>query len=399
MITIDSDGHLHEPFDLFDRYLEREYWSRRPRIVRIEDHPYDEGRWLFEGQIVPRVPFTPGVGGGGMQYMRPRHPQMQARDMTLDDVPGRLADMDALGIDVQVVFPTALVWVLDVADHDLATALCRAYNNYVAEQCRQAPERLKGVALVPLQDPVAAAEEARRAVRELGHAAVLVPGMVGNETLDLPKFEPFFETIAALDVPLGLHAVTGMHYTPWGDCFRDFLSTHTTVMPFSMMVGVVSLLRAGYFERFPTFRAAFLEIGASWLLYWSWWVGKHVADRAERGFAAPPMLQEWGGEPYEVAPTRPPLEYLREGRMLSGYEPDEDLRYIVDKLGAGCLMYASDYPHGDMSWTKVPETRENPTLTDAEKDAILGGNAARFYQFPVAGSLIGQGAAAVSRAG
>jgi predicted TIM-barrel fold metal-dependent hydrolase len=71
----------------------------------------------------------------------------------------------------------------------------------------------------------------------------------------------------------------------------------------------------------------------------------------------------------------------------------------VDKLGAACLMYASDYPHGDMSWTKVPETRENPTLTDAEKDAILGGNAARFYQFPATGSLIGQGAAAVSRAG
>src|SRR5881275_2037913 len=130
MLTIDSDGHLREPFDLFDRYLDRAYWARRPRIVRIEDHAIDRGRWLIEGRLVPRLPFTPGV--------------MRARDDTLDDVPGRLADMDALGIDVQVVFPTALVWVTDVADHDLATACCRAYNDYVADQCRQAPERLRG---------------------------------------------------------------------------------------------------------------------------------------------------------------------------------------------------------------------------------------------------------------
>ncbi len=100
----------------------------------------------------------------------------------------------------------------------------------VAAQCRQAPDRLKAVALVPLQDP-AAVEELRRAVRELGCVGVLVPGLVGNQPLHLPKFEPFFAAVAARDVP-------------WADCFRDFFSTHVTMMPFSMDDGRAGLAPA-----------------------------------------------------------------------------------------------------------------------------------------------------------
>jgi predicted TIM-barrel fold metal-dependent hydrolase len=77
---------------------------------------------------------------------------------------------------------------------------------------------------------------------------------------------------------------------------------------------------------------------------------------------------------------RPPLDYIREGRIYSGFESDEDLRHVIDTLGAECLMYASDYPHGDMSWTRVPETKALTTLSEAEKAALLGTNAARFYK-------------------
>jgi uncharacterized protein len=383
MIVIDSDGHMHEPYDLFERYIDKAYWSRRPRIVKIDGHPLDHGRWLFEGKMAPRMPMTAGVGAGGLRYKGPRHTRMHARDDTLDDVPGRLADMDQLGIDVMVVYPTALPWVSDLYDHDLAAACCRAYNDYVANQCRQAPERLKAVALVPMQDPSAAAEEARRAVRELGLVGVTIPGIVGNEPLSQPKFLPFFEAIAELDTALGLHAVTGMHYTPWSDCFRDFFQTHITCMPFSMMVGLTSMIRAGLFERFANLRVGYLEIGASWLPYWAWWVGHHVAEWEETNFQGSPDMADWGESSYKLPSTRRPLEYIQEGRIYSGFETDENLRQVIDGLGAGALMYASDYPHGDMSWTRVPETRAMENLTGAEKDALLGGNAARFYKLPL----------------
>jgi predicted TIM-barrel fold metal-dependent hydrolase len=139
MQIIDSDGHLHEPFDLFERYMEKEFFPMRPRIVDLRDEPRDTGRWLVEGKLVPRLPFTRGVGGGGFRYQTPRHSQMKAKDNSLDDIAGRLQDMDRMEIDYQIVYPTALVWVFDMENRELAAAVCRAYNNYIAEQCAKAP--------------------------------------------------------------------------------------------------------------------------------------------------------------------------------------------------------------------------------------------------------------------
>ena len=67
MQVIDSDGHLHEPFDLFERYIDKEFYSMRPRVVELRDEQRDEGRWLVEGRLVPRLPFTKGVGGRRLQ--------------------------------------------------------------------------------------------------------------------------------------------------------------------------------------------------------------------------------------------------------------------------------------------------------------------------------------------
>ena len=134
MQVIDSDGHLHEPFDLFERHIEKEFYSMRPRVVELRDEQRDEGRWLVEGRLVPRLPFTKGVGGGGFRYQTPRHAQMKAKDNSLDDIEGRLQDLDQMAIDFQVVYPTALVWVFDLENKELAAAVCRAYNNYIAEK-------------------------------------------------------------------------------------------------------------------------------------------------------------------------------------------------------------------------------------------------------------------------
>jgi uncharacterized protein len=382
MQIIDSDGHLHEPFDLFERHMEKEFYSMRPRIVDLRDEERDTGRWLVEGRLVPRLPFTRGVGGGGFRYQTPRHAQMKAKDNSLDDIEGRLKDLDQMRIDFQIVYPTALVWVFDLQNRELAAAVCRAYNNYVAEQCAKAPKRMNGVALVPIQDPPAASAEARRAVQKLGLAGVVIPGIVGTNPLHSKEFISFFETINELDVPIGFHAVTGMHDTPWADCFTDFFSTHVTAMPFSMMVGMMSLVRSGLLTTLPHLRCAFLEIGASWLPYWNWWVGKHIEHVLEP--RAGRKESSWGREPYELPPTvHEPGEDILEGRILSGFEGDENLRPIIDQLGSKAFMYASDYPHSDMDWDGVETIKASEALTSAEKAALLGDNARRFYNLQI----------------
>ncbi|MEE9143792.1 MAG: amidohydrolase family protein [Candidatus Binatia bacterium] len=379
MPVIDSDGHFHEPHYLFDQYIEKEYFGKRPRVLAIRDHGLEEGRWVVEGKVVPRVPFSKGVGAGGFQYMTPRHKKMHMKDNSLDDVDGRLKDLELLGVDIQVVYPTAFPFVSDIEDKDLAAAVCRAHNNYVADRCRKAPDRLKGIAIVPLQDPTAAVDEMRRALKELDLVAVTIPGIVGDKPLHSPEFYPFFKAANDLDCPIGCHAVTGMHCTPWADCFTDFFSTHVTAMPFSMMVALMSVIRMGIMETLPNLRFAFLEVDATWLHYWSNWVNRHVKDspRVSSGYH---LERGWGEEPYLLPDTsRDPMEYIQSGRFLSGYSEHEDLRYLIDHLGSKTFMYASDYPHGDTEWERVKETRSLDTLTGEEKNAILGDNAARFY--------------------
>ena len=379
MPVIDSDGHFHEPHYLFDQYIDKEYFGKRPRVLAIRDHGLEEGRWVVEGKVVPRVPFSKGVGAGGFQYMTPRHKKMHMKDNSLDDVDGRLKDLELLGVDIQVVYPTAFPFVSDIEDKDLAAAVCRAHNNYVADRCRKAPDRLKGIAIVPLQDPTAAVDEMRRALKELDLVAVTIPGIVGDKPLHSPEFYPFFKAANDLDCPIGCHAVTGMHCTPWADCFTDFFSTHVTAMPFSMMVALMSVIRMGIMETLPNLRFAFLEVDATWLHYWSNWVNRHVKDspRVSSGYH---LERGWGEEPYLLPDTsRDPMEYIQSGRFLSGYSEHEDLRYLIDHLGSKTFMYASDYPHGDTEWERVKETRSLDTLTGEEKNAILGDNAARFY--------------------
>lgn len=381
MRVIDSDGHFHEPHYLFEEYIEKEYWSKRPRVAKIQGHALEEGRWVVEGRVVPRVPFSNGVGAGGFQYMTPRFKHMHMKDNSLDDVEGRLKDLDQLGIDVQVAYPTAFAWVYDVEDKGLAAACCRAHNNYVADRCKQAPNRLKGVALVPLQDPPAAIEEMRRAVKELGLAGVIIPGIIGQRPLHSPEFYPFFKAANDLDCPIGFHAVTGMHYTPWADCFKDFFSTHITAMPFSMMVALMSVTRMGIMEECPNLRCAFLEIDSTWLYYWARWVNKHVED-APRVRSGHHLEPGWGEDPYLLPETsRDPMEYIKQGRFLTGYDEHEDLRYLIDRLGMKTFMYASDYPHSDTEWDRIPNTKALKALSDEEKSAMLGDNAARFYKF------------------
>jgi len=181
-----------------------------------------------------------------------------------------------------------------------------------------------------------------------------------------------------LNAPIGFHAVTGMHSTPWADCFSDFFSTHVTAMPFSMMVAMMSMVRLGLLKTLPHLRCAFLEIGASWFPYWNWWVGKHIEHVLEP--RAGRKESNWGREPYDLPSTvHEPIEDILEGRILSGFETDENLRPILDQLGSKGFMYASDYPHSDMEWNRVQSIKGSEALTGTEKADLLGENARRFY--------------------
>ena len=131
-MVIDGDGHCNEPRDLFDRYLETEFRERGPKVVDASGT-----RWMIEGKFFPR-PMGTSAHGSSSGYFGTNMAKkgMATTTQSLDDVPGRLKDLDTEGIDVQVVYPNIMAMASHLDDGDLAAAMCRAYNNYAAEKSK-----------------------------------------------------------------------------------------------------------------------------------------------------------------------------------------------------------------------------------------------------------------------
>jgi predicted TIM-barrel fold metal-dependent hydrolase len=221
---IDADGHIVEPRSFWDDYVEAKYRDRLPRITK-DSNGID--RIAFGGRISTNSIYPPAAMcvPGGMAT-----PELM-RNMTWDDLrPGsydshaRLADMDAEGIDVSVLFPSIGIGFVGIKDPEVSAAGCRAYNNWMADFCRVAPDRLYSVAPVPLVDVDLAIPEMRRIVKSQGVKAVLVrSNPYNNRRLSDPAYDPFWAEAQELDCTIALHAaVTGDMPTAGFDRYHDF---------------------------------------------------------------------------------------------------------------------------------------------------------------------------------
>src|ERR671918_209534 len=145
---MDSDMHLREPADLWDKYMEPEWRERAPRV--LSSTARSSAMVLIDGKILQG--YKPTYRGG------------------IFDATSQLQAMDREGLDVAALYPSIGLGIMMREDMDpkLAAAIARAYNNWLYDFCQTDPQRLKGVAMIPLHDPVEAVKEAQRAVNQLG---------------------------------------------------------------------------------------------------------------------------------------------------------------------------------------------------------------------------------------
>ena len=363
MVIIDADGHAVD--------AEPAYRDRAPRILDVNGR----NRCLVEGRIYP-IPEGPGQGNSG-----PFSPDMDWSRLYragMRDPQARLADMDVEGIDVAVLFGTYIGLTLpNLADPGLAVAVAHAYNDWLAEFCAAAPDRLKGVALVPLQDVPAAVAELERASTKLGHVTAMLPTNLHGQNLDHPDLYPFYDAAQSLGVPLSVHAGVGHNGVPghYGtqnagtERFDRFFFTHLVAFPFEQMIATACVVCGGVLDRFPRLRVGFFEAGVGWLPYWLQRMDEHY----ERLRPQVPLLE------------RPPSEHLRGECFFISCDPDEEmLPDVVARLGDDRILYASDYAHWDSNFpNSVRYIADNSALSDTAKAKILGGNTARFLGLSV----------------
>ncbi|HZT66070.1 MAG TPA: amidohydrolase family protein [Acidimicrobiales bacterium] len=364
MGTVDADGHVLEPEEAWAGLPDR----HRPRVER-------DGHGLEHVMVGDQEILAASLGLLGTPGSRMGGQETKPLEEALPggfDPRCRLADMDTEGIDAVVLYPTIGLYAWGITDPAAAVAVARAYNDWLAGYCSADRRRLFGAAMVPLQDPPAAARELRRAHEELGFpAAFMRPNPCLGRSIADPAHQVIWDTAEELGVAIGLHEGSSVTLTTLGSD-RPFnpLILHAVSHPFEQMLACAQLMAFGVMERHPTLRFVFLEANGGWAPFWL-----QRLDEQVHGFGdyCPEMRLR-------------PSEYFARQCWIS-FEIDEaTLPALAPLIGPERIVWGSDYPHHDATFPgATKELRETiGPLPPEEQARILGGNAVELYRLPAA---------------
>src|SRR5918994_5107265 len=275
--------------------------------------------------------------------------------------------VDEARLQAAVLYPTAGLALGLIQDPDWACVVARAYNNWLYDRYCTVDSRLKGVAMLPVHNPLQAAAELRHAVLEQKMVAGMLPAVTMlNKGYGHRDFYPIYEEAQKLDVPLAVHGAVsrGLGF--------DFLQTmsmiHTLEHPLAQMIQLTSVVLDGVFDHYPRLRMGFLEAGAGWIPY--------MMDRMDEKFHIDRKRKHF---PLSKLPS----EYFKAGHIYVTCETDEKIvDAVVREMGEDFLMYPTDFPHerpaGEFG-NDITEFLKRTDLSDDAKRKILSENAKRFY--------------------
>ena len=190
--AMDSDMHVMEPCDLWQKYIDKHFLDRAP--VGLNRHKRDLGVQV-DGKIMPRPTPKPipALRPIRERILNEKYPEEEARDF--DNV-AQVRAMDKEGLDVAILYPSRGLFVLavDGLDPELAAAIAKAYNDWMHDFCQVAPNRMYGAGIVAPHDVSSAVEETRRVVKELGFRSVLMrPNHVNGKMWSDPYYDPLWD--------------------------------------------------------------------------------------------------------------------------------------------------------------------------------------------------------------
>ena len=393
-LLIDCDGHILEPPDLWEQYIDPQY---RDRTLRIRVDP-DDGYEYLEIDGTRSKLTRPGTLGtlGGMGKQVNEATQIRERAMRGEIQPGeiralrpgpeltylkgaafgtmdmkeRVELLDREEMAKSILYPTiGLLWEAELLDPELSGAYCRAYNRWIADFCRDSGGRLVPIAHVSLGDPQEAARELERAVKDGCKGAFVSPFTISRIPHGDPLHDVVFAAAQDLDVPLAIHPTFeppewGIHQRydkfGWAMWYVDLFAGQGVQHAFG------TFFQLGVFERFPNLRVVVLESQAGWIGYF--------LDRADAifegtSFGATVRLKE------------KPSYYFKRQCYISADPEERTIASLTDLVGEDKFFWASDYPHPDHPANYLEELQEMVApMSETARRGILGENVAKAYK-------------------
>src|SRR5712692_2871495 len=361
--VIDSDLHVIEPPNLWADYLDPEF---RGRVSKAPDG----GGYLrahVDGKVLP--PYADRPERQRAWSFRLRHPESE-RIQRATQPEEAVQAMDLEGVDIGILFRT---WAtqginIDGLEPAFAAALCRGWNRWIVDFCKESRERCKPSALVPLQDIEVAVEEARFAAHYLGAITLVLPSHpINGRPIYDRYYDPLWAAAQEMDITVSFHG----NHAAYGDHLaRRYLDnlvlSHACGQPVEMMLTLGAVVTGGVLARFPRLRMAFLEGNCGWLPWWLW--------------ALDERWEAWGDRELFQQDAKP-SELFRRQCFVSA-EPEEELaKYVVAELGDDNLVLSTDWPHDD---SRFPHAIDGflaaAHLSQDSKRKVLWDNCARLYK-------------------
>ena len=306
--------------------------------------------------VVPEVAAI--VKGTPMEQRHGSTVRSKANNPPLED---RVKAMDAMGVDVEAM--SINPWWYN-ASRDMARRICDLQNEKLSQMCKFAPDRLVAFASVSLQFPELAAEQLEIGMKQMGLKGAAIGGSVEGTELSNPKFDPFWKKAEELQAFLFMHPQESAEATGVAQRVKGYGSLANVIgNPLETTICLSHLIFDGTLDKFPNLKIAFAHAGG-YLPSYSQRMDNGC--RPANGCKDPP-------------PKKKPSEYLRQIFVDSMVFSSEGLRHLVAECGASQIMIGTDYNFG---WTDAPVDHilNTPGLSDADKIAMLGGNAQKLLK-------------------
>jgi predicted TIM-barrel fold metal-dependent hydrolase len=392
-LVIDADGHILEPPDLWEKYIDPKYRDRAMRI-RVGDDGYEylEIDRKRAKLTVPGVLGTLGGMGKNIDAARqlremtmrgdikpeevralkpsPQDTYMKGAAFGTMDMKERVELLDREGMQKALLYPTiGLLWEAELFDVELSQAYCRAYNRWIADFCRDSGGRLIPIAHLSLGDPDAAAAEFERAVKDGCRGAFVCPFTITRVPHGDPRHDRVFAAAQDLDVPLAIHPTFeppewGIHHRydnfQWAAWYFDLFAGQGVQHAFG------TFFQLGVFDRFPRLCTVVLESQAGWIGFF--------VDRADAIFTGTTLGAT-------VRLREKPSYYFKRQCYISADPDERTIHAMMEVVGEDKFFWASDYPHPDHPGNYLEELRGMiAPMKESGRRAILGENVARAYK-------------------
>ena len=370
---ISADSHVVEPPDLWETRIDRKYRDRAPRIVREGDIH----RWYVDDAIAIGSLGAPSQAG--RRYDAPSTLSVEAPFEAIPsaayDPDERLAAMEVDGVVAELVFPTIGARLYTVAvGGEFLSACFRTLNDWLAEFCGSHPDRLKGVALLNVDDPADAATELERCAR-MGLAAGSIPAFPeGESTYDLAEYDRLWAAAQDLGLPLAMHSGStrqgpGRMGVFAADASARGTSSFRATQDHWPRRSVADMLFGGVFERFPKLRMGVVEYELGWAPFF--------IRQMNLAYSEHRYVKE-----IRFSGDRLPSDVFHTNLFITF---QEDFTGVANRhiIGVDNIMWGSDFPHTESTWpnSRAVLGKVLEGVPEDEQRSIVYGNAARIFGF------------------